>query len=254
MNLKSLSFLIASCALLLLNQNCGVYSFMDSNLASSHTSSILDLDLPSYKARVGDRVYISSVLADVYLKRGQSLSASSVPSSVSAASKLHLTPYITENFNASSDTPILSVIEEKILKQTADFNGSCNMLEQDPSCITNRDLTDDRQQELGLDSISPVTSVREGFRISACVDISKIDAAVKNITYNVTGDEDAEFDYRVHTDDIYDLFYPAQTTPSEAYDAFSTMVDRMKAQSEKNIDIWRNVSLAICKTPGWQIP
>ena len=253
--LKHLSLIVVSCAILLLNQNCGEYSFMDANLASSHSSSILDLDLPTYKARVGDRVYVSSVLADVYLKRASDTAPPvAVPNSVSSAVKLHLSPYITNNFGLAADKPILDVIEEKVLKQTSDFNGSCNMLEQDSSCITNRGLTDERQQELALESISPVTSVREGFRISACVDISKLDAAVKNVVFNVSGAEDTAFDKSVHTDKIFELFYPAQIMADDAYGAVSDLVDQMVASGEKNIDVWRNVSLAFCKTPGWQIP
>ena len=223
-------------------------------MASSHSSTILDIDLPTYKARVGDRVYTASVFADVYLKTGNSIGIQSLPSEVSSASKLHLTPYITNNFTPKTDMLILEVIEEKILKQTADFHGPCSIHEEDSSCITNRGLVDERQQELSLNTISPLTAVREGFRISACVEISKIDSAIKNFTFNITGNETEVFDYKQHTDAVYDLFYPAQSMSNDAYNAIVDMVTSMVSNGEKNIDIWRNVSLAICKTPGWQIP
>lgn len=247
---KIFLFLVSCFFIAVANQNCGEQSSFSLNeLASNHSPSILDVDQPESRARVGDRIFIASVFAEVFLPQGANLNE---VQAVSRAGKkaFHLKDYVTSLYNIRLDQGVLDTISELILENVEDFQGPCSFVEADATCAVSGD-TNARRLEASANTVPAGSVTREGYRLSACNALLDDDHAVSNMIYNIKGKRSGRF---VEADIIavYDLFYPGQPIDEEAYEALVQVYESSK--NEKALDVWRAVALPVCQSSGWQIP
>lgn len=250
---KQFFYLSACVGIAFLNQNCGgEVAFEYSELASVHSPSILDVDRPSSKARVGDRVFMASVFADAFLP--QDTKPLSKADAISlAGSKISLIHnFITKSYKKAGDTVISNIIINKVLKKITEFQGGCSTVDRDSTCAIKSDFTVS-VKEAQTSTVAPGTVTREGYRLSACKDIIDVDRAVSNLILNTTGARSTEFE-EDYVMTVYDLFYPAQQIEEDAYNSLVDSFKAIKVNGESNLNVWRSVIIPICYSSGWQIP
>ena len=258
---KYFVFLSTLVSVFILNQNCGGLGSLNENtLAVSHSSSILDVDLPNYQARVGDRIYIASVFADLFLPMGNHLNETQSKTQAGAVAAKHLNSFISSSYN-QDDKPITDSIVSNILNQASDFYGPCFFKELDKSCETKGEGKEGTPQNMQrrkfqaeMDMIGPLAASREGFRLSTCIEITESDRAIGNLTYNLTGNRSTNFLSREHSQSIFEAFYSAKSPNDEILDSLESLAETLKSEGESNIDVWRGLAYTVCKTAGWQIP
>ena len=215
--LKTFLSLLGCGLIAVLNQNCGAQEAVTlDSLAASHSPSLLDIDQPIAQARLGDRVFIASVFADVFLPNGEAVSTSEAESLIGAEG-LNIADYISSGFSAAEDGPIVEQIEIFILQNIDEFHGPCSHTEADASCDTTRNFLL-REQEAEVQSFPPASVTREGYRVRVCNSILEKDRAVSNMVRNITGTSFAQMQ-EANIIDVYDMFYPAQEIEEEAYQA-----------------------------------
>lgn len=234
------------------NQNCGeqsAASFSLENLSLNHSPSILDVDQPKSRARVGDRVFIASVMAEVFLPQGQSLTEAQ--SLARAGSKsVNIKEYISNIYKKNEDQGIVDTISSLILENVEDFQGPCSVIEADETC-RGGGIVDTRVLNVSVDTVAPGSVNKEGFRLSACNDLLDNDRAVSNMVYNLKGKRSVKMSEK-DVIDVYDLFYPAQPIDEEAYEALVEVYE--SAKDESLLNVWRAVALPVCQSSGWQVP
>ena len=245
-------FSFLTCVLVaVLNQNCGEQSaayFSNEDLASNHSPSILDFEQPDSNARVGDRVFIASVLAEIFLPQGKVLSeAASLK--VAGKESVNIKEYISDKFH-TRDKATVDLISNLILKNVDDFKGPCSVVEKDATCAS-PDNVNERILHSSASTVAPGSVNKEGFRISACNEILSRNRSAAIMVYNLKGKASVKMTEE-DIIDVYDLFYPAQAIDEEAYEALVEVYDA--AQDESVLDVWRAVALPICHSAGWQIP
>ena len=248
------AFLVILASIMVLNLNCGALNSMsESSLAVSHSSSILDIDLPDYKARIGDRIYVASVLADLFFPVGDVIDEADTESVAGKDAAEHLTPYVSSSFT-DSDRSIARSIVANVLNQTTDFYGPCFYNQLDTTCSAARTNADARRFESEMDIIGPLTTSREGLRLTACIEITENDRAISNLIFNLTGDRDTIFSPAEHSSLIFEAFYSGKLPSSEISDGLEELSSFLQSQGETNVNVWRGLVYTVCKTSGWQIP
>ncbi len=249
---KTSSSLLTCVLLALLNQNCGGQTaFEAEELAAIHDPSILDIDQPSSKARVGDRVFVGSVFAEVFLP--QSGDARTKAEAISAAGNRSglLHKYIRSSY-VVADKAISDSIINNVLMKVSEFHGNCSFIDRDPTCAA-RGSGPSRLEQAETQTIAPSTVTREGYRLSACKEIIAIDRAVRNLVENATGDRTTKFS-ESSIMKVYDLFYPGQKIDEDSYNALADISSEVSAAGKTDADIWRSVIIPVCYSAGWQIP
>ena len=251
---KYIGLILVCFVFIFLNQNCADYSANQfEQLASNHSPSILDIDLPSHKARLGDRSFVASTLALAFLPEGEQISRSEGIRLIGDSLYKHIYMAVTNNYSDGSDQGIVDIIEDKILKQAPDFGGPCNFIEKDETCTQSPTDQQSRVSDSSREIIASSTSVREGFRLNACTQLTSNDRAVKNFIFNLTGQRNTAFDYNEHAQSVYHKFYTRPFT-DETHEGLSGLYNSAIASGENSVDVWRLIITAVCKSPGWQIP
>lgn len=240
---------LLACTLVgLLNQNCGNQSsFSLDDLAANHSPSMLDVDLPESQAKIGDRIYTSSVLADVFFPQGEEISVEDAEAKAGEESH-HIADYITSEYDDSLDGSIFSIINEFVLNKITEFYGLCSVVDGDSTCNA-RNLTV-RTSSMDVQSTAPSAVTRDGYRITACNKIVAEDRAVGNVIFNLTGSRETD----LSEEDImkvYNAFYPEQSISAEAYASLVEVYESVVG--ELILDKWRAVIIPICQSSGWQV-
>lgn len=233
-------------------QNCGNLNFEASDIASIHSNDVFGLSQPSSKARMGDRTYIASVFAEVFLPQGGAI-AESKALELAGSKMKRLSNYITSNYT-KADKILSDKIVSKVLAKADDFQGVCTFSEKDPNCAGRGDITS-RMNQAGGKTIPPSSASREGYRISLCNDLvnDTKGRALSNVIFNATGKREARFS-ETNILDAYDLFYPAQRINKESYNALVDLSNSISAAGDEDLEIWKGVVLSLCYSAGWQIP
>lgn len=251
-----LSFCAALLGVALLGQNCGNVGFQsDRELASIHGPEIIDEEKiqPQSKARVGDRVFMASVFADIFLPQtGTSLSKAAAIGRA-GADVAQIYDSVTSTFN-TNDKALVGIIAANVLKQVKDFEGPCFTMEKDSTCAnvrSNQQISDGA--EVGTVASGSVS--REGYRLSTCKLLIESGRAMSNLVLNATGSRTTELNEE-QIMEIYGLFYPGQKISEEAYNSLVDLFADLKAKSsgETRLDVWRGMVTPICYSAGWQIP
>lgn len=249
---KTGSSLLVCVILALLNQNCGGQTaFEAEELAVIHDPSILDIDQPSSKARVGDRVFVASVLAEVFLPQEGTARTKADALTAGGSKSGHLHTYIRSSYT-TADKAISNIIIDNILVKVSEFHGGCSFIDRDPTCTT-RGSAATRIMQAEAQTVAPSTVTREGYRLSACKEIIARDRAVRNLVGNATGDRTTKFS-ESSIMKVYDLFYPGQKIDEDSYNALADISSEVSAAGKTDADIWRSVIIPVCYSAGWQIP
>ncbi|MGH1468346.1 MAG: hypothetical protein ACRBBP_05635 [Bdellovibrionales bacterium] len=252
-NWFKMTFSLLTCVLVAgLNQNCGGQSaFEAEELASIHDPSILDVDQPSSKARVGDRVFIASVLSEVFLPQNGDARSKAEAVAIAGNQSALIYRYIRKPYK-TEDKAITNIIINNVLEKVSEFHGNCSFVDEDSTCAL-RNNSAGRTAQSETQTIAPSTVTREGYRTSACKKIIGVTRAVRNLVGNVTGDRTSKFS-EGSIMGVYDLFYPGQKIDEESYDALVDVSRIVLASGKNDVDVWRSVIIPICYSAGWQIP
>lgn len=250
---KQLLSLAACVGITFLNQNCGGETAFEYNeLASTHSPSILDIDRPSSKARVGDRVFMASVFADVFLPQDKKPLPKGDAVGLAGKDISLISGFISESYSKKLDIKISDTIVNEILKNVNEFHGGCSTVDRDSTCAAASDSVNAAKQA-ETSTVAPGTVTREGYRLSACKLIVDEDRAISNVILNTTGSRKTEFKEDLIMD-VYDLFYPGQQIGKGAYSSLVDSFRVVKGSGENNLNVWRSVIIPICYSSGWQIP
>lgn len=209
---------------------------------------MLDVDLPESNARVGDRVFMASVFADVFLPHGDEISQQEAMSEAGDESRL-ISEYITSNFEKAEDKPIFELINEFVLSKVVEFHGICSTVDSDSACEGRNDEKNRNATE--VQSIAPISVTRDGYRISVCSKLIEDERAISNMVFNITGAAAVKMK-KTNVMEIYNAFYPGQAIDKAAYEALVDVFNSVN--SETPLDQWRAVATPICQSSGWQIP
>jgi len=233
----------------LLNQNCGSQSsFSAKDLAANHSPSMLDVDLPESNARVGDRIYMASVFADVFLPNGEELTQEQATEKAGNESR-QIHEYISSNFDDSEDKPLFELINDFVLSKVLEFHGVCSIVDNDEACSDRNDEM--RRNAAQVKSIAPASVTRDGYRVSLCNKLLDEERAVLNMVSNIT-QAPVERLKESNIMDIYHAFYPAQEIDQDSYNALLGVLNSVS--QEESLDQWRAIAVPICQSSGWQIP
>ena len=106
-------------------------------------------------------------------------------------------------------------------------------------------------------AIGESSSIREGFRIGACDQLVSNPKCLLNALKKINGALRASGEILPSSADsinqVYALFYPYQNNNSEK--SKKALIDLHKKLAEETpSDQWKNLVLAVCLTPWWQIP
>ena len=250
---------LGACLLVtLLAQNCGVGEFSSNSndqLAKIHSSSILDLNLPVSKARLGDRIFIASVFAEVFLpQNGAELSKVQAIEKWGGGENIaNIHSMVTSSYDSKFDKVLSDIIIDNVLKKNIEFHGACSFIDGDGTCAIKRDNATRRVAEASLLSVAPGSVTREGYRLSTCKYLISEERAIRNFVLNISGKRNTKFSLG-HIMDIYDAFYPDQKIYEEAYNSLVDVADAALSGGESDDDVWRAVITSVCYSSGWQIP
>ncbi len=240
------TFLYISCSLvLLLNQNCGGDGFSSSDLLSiDHGPSDLNgSNNANYATRMGDRVFVSSVLASVFFPEGETDLANAEIDNVHK----DLQEYVSASFT-SEDISIHNIIRENILRKYEEFKGPCSIYEKDSLC----NGLSTAQVEIDVVGVGSVS--KEGMRVSACYQILDRDRAVNNVIDKVSVSQNIELITENEIDGVFNLFYPGLELEQSSKSSLVSLANATLASTNESIETWRMVLLAVCQTGAWQIP
>lgn len=230
-------------------QNCQDMRALDESLMAQLHSNFAKTT-PGVKVRLGDRSFISSVLAQAFLPMGDRLSASQADSKIRNRrnKQAQFYEYISSNYDSSKDDSILSIVRTLVLAKPLEFGENCYRTEKDPSCTGGGLSTLANLKKVANESVT-----REGYRVQACNTLAADDRAIENFAYNVSSNVNASNKLQPNVGGAYDLFYRGKPLDSSVYDSLSSMVYDVERDQGKK-EAWRALALSLCLSSGWQIP
>jgi hypothetical protein len=176
---------------------------------------------PQSELVLGDRDYIASVLREIFTPTGH-------------------------------EADLDAVLQAEIRGGIALFGGACNLY----STAGLSDCSQQYKYQLDTGDISardrqPPSAAREARRMRACERIVDLPSAVHAAVSKIPAAhlEAAPGDAQIAG--AYDLFYPGQPLPSSTRDALAVLVEESKASPGES---WQLLLLALCQSPGWQLP
>ncbi len=204
--------------------NCGspkhMVSTSDSSLPQSHPPLASSASgLTQNRLLLGDAFYVLSVFRDVFT---------------------------FENSSEGVRTFVEKVLTEEILTVQGEYGRACSVfhdgsLEKCNGILYNQSLT--------MKSTS--SSLREAARIQTCQRLVSNDTVLMELINRIR--KTTTTPSRQSIEMILKLFFPTQDSTQDFIEPLLKLDQKMAEASEKTIDRWRLITLAICEEPGWQL-
>lgn len=173
------------------------------------------------KLRLGDRMFVTSVLADVF-----------GPSQIEDMKRLvHANP-------AAFAGPCN--LYEQVFYQGAD--GGVALQDEDTYCVGGIPA-------LNLPMLGSSSALRAGWLAKACVRATNDTSAMSYALRSIYGDADARAPDSSSVVVAFQRFFPAREPPPDVVSALLLV-----APNASIADRWRQIFFALCLTPDWQIP
>lgn len=176
---------------------------------------------PQAELTLGDRDYIASVLKEIFTPTGH------------------------EAF-------LDDVLSAEIRSSMGLFGGTCNVYSSEglsdcslqyPGQFLTNDVAGPVRQ--------PTSAAREARRLRACERIIDRPAAVQAALRKIPKASLDERPGALQLAAAFDLFYPGQPLPADTQRALAALVDDAKNAPDES---WQLLLLALCQSPGWQLP
>jgi hypothetical protein len=165
----------------------------------------------------------------------------------------YITSFFREIFTtAGQESSLDAILREEVRPHLNAFGGACSMY----STLGESDCT--LQDPLGLDTNDMALPIgqsssasREAWRLRACDRILDLPDAIAAAISKIPNASSSGVPSSADISGAFDLFYPGQVPDASVTGALQSLV----AESAGNAHAaWQTLLLALCRSPGWQVP